>query len=409
MTPIVRGQRVRFYPTPGQQKLAERCFAQAVMVYNQGLHQLETAYQNKADLTVNQVRTAWTSFKRETGSWDDVPACVATQTLRHLWWAFQAFFVDIKAGRPARYPVPKKLGWRPSVTLQLDSRVTSNAKLWLREQLNMPGFGPCKVRGLRCNGTLPKTIALSRDSTGRYWLSFNQQIDSVEGIASAVPVGIDLGVTHFATLSTGEKIENPRHLNQSLQVVRRLSAALGRSQMGSTRREKRRRRLARLHSKIAEQRRDFLHKTSSALVFRFGLIALEDLNVSGLVQTGHRRLARNISDAGFSEFRRLLEYKSVWYGRSVLLCGRWDPTSQVCSSCGVRRDVNLTLRERHWTCASCGEPHDRDLNAARNVLSYALGKSVGVEDLSQRFGSPMKREPSNNFAAAGAISAQAPR
>lgn len=389
----MRGQRVRFYPTAGQRRLVKRCFEQVQMVYNQALHQFEIAYREERKLTFNQISAGWTAFKRADGSWDDVPSTVATQTLRHLQSGFSRFFANVKQGvSPAGYPTPKGRFWTPSASFQIDPRLKSNLEFWAAGTLQLPGFGPCKVRGLRPDGSMPKTIALSRDGAGRYWLSFNHEAE-LSAMAAPVEerVGIDLGIARFATLSDGTIIENPRHLQRSLKQLRREQRALSRCQPKSNRREKRRRRVAQIHARVAAQRQDFLQKTSTTLVRRYRIIGVEDLNVRGMGR--NRRLARHIADAGLGEFVRLLEYKSTWYGRSVLKCGRWDPTSQVCSACGGRSEQRLSLSARTWTCEGCGIRHDRDLNAAHNVLRYALGIERGVEgshhpDVS---GSPVKR------------------
>lgn len=364
------------------------------MVYNQALHLYESAYREERRLSFNEISAQWTLFKRADGSWDDVPSAVATQSLRHLQAAFTRFFANAKKGvRPAGYPQSKGRTWAPSASFQIPNRRPENDRLWATGTLRVPGFGPCKVRGLRIGGSLPKTVTLSRDRSGAYWWSFTHEADLQElQQPSAASVGIDLGITRFATLSDGTVIDNPRFLEKALRALRSEQRAMSRCEPKSTRREKRRRRIARLHAKVTAQRQDFLQKTTTALIRRYRLIGIEDLNVRGMMQ--NRRLARRLSDVGFGGFVRLLEYKSYWYGRDVLKCGRWDPTTQACSVCGGRNEARLSLSVRTWTCESCGAQHDRDFNAARNVLHYALGTSVGVEGSDHRevSGSPKKRE-----------------
>lgn len=409
MKVVMRGQRVRLYPTEGQRRLARRCFDQVRMVYNQALHQVESAYREGQPVSFNEIGARWTAFKRSDGSWTDVPSTVATQTLRHLQAGFAQFFANVKkAVTPAGYPQLKGKFWLPSASFQIDPRKGGNKRLWSQGRLQLPGLGACTVRGLRIGGSLPKTVTLSLDGGGAYWLSFSHNAE-VQDLPAPIraSVGVDLGLSHFATLSDGTVIENPRFLEHALRGLRSEQRALSRSAPKSVRREKQRRRVARLHARVAAQRQDFLQKTSTSLIQRYQIIGVEDLNVRGMAS--NHRLARRIADAGFGEFVRLLEYKASWYGRDVLKCGRWDPTTQVCSACGGRNKAYLSLRIRAWTCEGCGARHDRDLNAARNVLRYALGTSVGVEDSNHRdgSGSPLKRELSKRHVGAVITTANA--
>ncbi len=374
---IVVGQRVRWYPTAGQTQLAWRCFNQARMVYNQGLHQLEVAYRSEQKLTVNQLSLLWTQFKATDPRQFDVPSQVGQQALRHLDTAFKNFFRRVKAGGKPGYPKPKGRFSPDQCSLTLDSRSNAIQRAWSAGVLQMPGFGICKTRGLRSDGSLPVTVALSRDAVGQYWLSFNHDrkppaiTAPTEGWNSEV--GVDLGLAHFAILSNGEKIDNPRHLNGRLKALRRNQKKLSRCTPGSKRYGRRKQHVAVLHSKVADARSDFLHQTSNRLLIRFGAIAVEDLNVQSMAK--NKKLARHILDLGLSTFVAQLQYKAIWRGRSVEQCGRWDPTSQVCSACGHRGE-KLSLSIRSWTCQACNTEHDRDVNAARNVLLYARRNRV---------------------------------
>ena len=184
-------------------------------------------------------------------------------------------------------------------------------------------------------------------------------------------VGIDAGITSLVTLSTGEKITNPRHERARPARLARAQRALARKAKGSANREKARRKVARVHARIADRRRDHLHKLTTRLVRENQTVVIEDLTVRNMV--GNHRLARAISDAAWRQLRAMLEYKCRWYGRDLIVVDRWFPSSKLCSACGALRD-GMPLNVREWTCR-CGAVHDRDVNAARNILAAGLAVS----------------------------------
>jgi putative transposase len=196
-------------------------------------------------------------------------------------------------------------------------------------------------------------------------LSFVVEINPEKLPDNGQSVGVDLGITDFAILSTGEKIKSPKPLKKRLHRLRRLQKDLSRKQKGSNRREIAKKRVARLHAKIKDTRTDFLHKLSTKIIRENQTIVLEDLNVSGLVK--NRKLSRAISDLGWRSFRTMLEAKSLMYGRDLRIISRWEPTSQRCSCCG-EIGGKKALNVREWTCLFCGAEHDRDVNASRNIL-----------------------------------------
>jgi putative transposase len=186
-------------------------------------------------------------------------------------------------------------------------------------------------------------------------------------------VGIDLGLTHFATLSTGEKVANPRWLRQRQKALRRAQRSLSRRQRGSNNRDKQRRKVAKLHARVADARRDFHHQLSARLVRENQAVVAEDLNVAGLRRSN---LAKSLHDAGWSSFVAMLEYKAALSGRRVVKIDRWHPSSQLCSACGQRSGPKGLggLKVRTWSCLACDTKHDRDVNAAVNIL--AAGRAV---------------------------------
>jgi putative transposase len=218
----------------------------------------------------------------------------------------------------------------------------------------------------------PSTVTVSRDAAGRWHVSILVQT-TVEALPQgAGEVGIDAGITSLVTLSTGEKVANPRHERADRVTLARAQRALSRKAKGSRNRDKARVKLVRIHARITDRRRDHLHKLTTRLVRENQTIVIEDLNVQGMI--ANHTLARAISDAAWSGLRNMLEYKAAWYGRTVIAVDRWLPSSKTCSECGVVLDT-LPLNVREWTCR-CGAVHDRDVNAAKNIL--AAGRAVAA-------------------------------
>jgi putative transposase len=236
---------------------------------------------------------------------------------------------------------------------------------------------------IRFSRTIPKaaivtTVTVSKDTAGRYFVSMlcTDQVQAKTPIEAKV--GIDLGLSHFAILSTGEKIAAPNTFRKNEEKLAKLQRRLAKKTKGSANRKKAKLKVAKLHAKIADSRKDFLHKLSTRLVNENQVIAIETLAVSNM-QKNHN-LAKSIADASWSEFVRQLEYKSLWYGRELVGIDRWYPSSKRCSDCG-HTVAKMPLNVREWTCPECGTIHDRDINAARNVLAAglavsALGESV---------------------------------
>ena len=210
-------------------------------------------------------------------------------------------------------------------------------------------------------------MTVVRDSAGRYFASFVVQADPGTTPEAEQVVGIDLGLTHFAVLSDGRKIASPRFLRRAEKKLRRAQQSLSRKQTGSRNRDTARVTVARAHARVADARRDFHHKLSTAIIRDNQAVYVEDLAVAGLART---RLAKSVHDAGWSAFVAMLEYKARLHGREFRRIGRFEPTSQVCSTCGGT-DGPKPLHVRQWTCSACGATHDRDINAAKNIA--ALG------------------------------------
>lgn len=371
---IKRAYKFRFYPTPEQEVILARTFGCARFAYNHMLRlRTDAWFQRQERIGYYETSAALTALKKDPEFvWlNEVSSVPVQQALRHLQAAFGNFFA-----KRAKYPAFKcKDGPQSAV-------YTASAFKWDGKVLKLAKMAaPLAVRFSR---TLPRaakvtTVTVSKDAAGRYFVSMLCD-DAVEPKAEAAgKVGIDLGLTHFAILSTGEKVAAPNTFRKHEAKLAKLQRRLAKKQKGSARRAKAKRKVARLHAKVADARRDFLHKLSTRLINENQVIAIESLAVSNMQKNRH--LAKSISDASWAEFVRQLEYKAHWYGRTLVGIDRWYPSSKRCSDCG-HTVSKLPLSVREWVCPECGATHDRDINAARNVLAAGLAVSAHRESVS---------------------------
>jgi putative transposase len=217
-------------------------------------------------------------------------------------------------------------------------------------------------------------VTVIRDAADRFFASFVVEVRAEPLPETGTQCGIDLGLEHFAVMDDGTKIASPRFLRRAEKRLKQAKRGLSHKRKGSGRREKARVKVARAHAKVADARRDFHHKLSTAIIRENQAVTVEDLAVKGLART---RLAKSVHDAGWSAFTSMLGDKARLYGREFKRIGRWEPTTQVCSTCGVQ-DGKKPLHVREWTCAACGTVHDRDVNAARNILALGRGESLNA-------------------------------
>lgn len=371
---IKRAYRFRFYPTSEQEVILARTFGCARFAYNHMLRLRTDAWFNEQKrIGYHATSAALTALKRtpEHAWLNEVSSVPVQQALRHLQTAFGNFFA-----KRAKYPTFKRKDGPQS------AEYTTSAFKWDGKALKLAKMtAPLAIRFSR---TIPRAakvtaVTVSKDAAGRYFVSMLCD-DAVEPKAEAAgKVGIDLGLTHFAILSTGEKVAAPNTFRKHEAKLAKLQRRLAKKQKGSARRAKAKRKVARLHAKVADARRDFLHKLSTRLINENQVIAIESLAVANMLK--NRCLAKSISDASWSEFARQLEYKAQWYGRTLIGIDRWYPSSKRCSDCG-HTVSKLPLNVREWVCPECGMTHDRDINAARNVLAAGLAVSAHRESVS---------------------------
>ena len=371
---IKRAYRFRFYPTPEQEQILARTFGCARFAYNYMLRlRTDAWFKEQKRVGYHDTSALLTELKKtpEHAWLNEVSSVPVQQALRHLQTAFANFFA-----KRAGYPAFKRKDGTQS------AEYTTSAFKWDGKALKLAKMGaPLAIRWSR---TLPKaakvtTVTVSKDAAGRYFVSLLCDDMAQPKPEAAGKVGIDLGLTHFAILSTGEKIAAPNTFRKNEEKLAKLQRRLAKKTKGSANRKKARLKVAKLHAKIADSRKDFLHKLSTRLINENQVIAIETLAVSNMQK--NRCLAKSISDASWSEFVRQLEYKSHWYGRTLVGIDRWYPSSKRCSDCG-HTVPKMPLSVREWACPECGSIHDRDVNAARNVLTAGLAGLVCGENVS---------------------------
>ncbi|MFB7993153.1 RNA-guided endonuclease InsQ/TnpB family protein [Streptomyces sp. NPDC056002] len=365
---VRRAFKYRFYPTDAQAVELSRTFGCVRKVYNMALAARTEAWARQERINYNQSSVMLTAWKKteELAYLNEVSSVPLQQALRHLQVAFTNFF-----GKRAKYPrfksrkkSRKSAEYTTSAFRFRDNRLTL-AKM--RESLDIRWSRPLP------EGMSPSTVTVSQDAAGRWFVSLLCEDPGIKYLPTTdAAIGIDAGLDHLLTFSTGEKIANPRHERRDRVALAKVQRRLAKKTIGSANRAKARHKVAKIHARIADRRRDALHKITTRLVRDNQTLVIEDLTVRNMVK--NRRLARAISDAAWSQFRSMLEYKAAWYGREVIAIDRWFPSSKLCSSCGALAD-EMPLSVRTWTC-ECGTIHDRDVNAAKNLL--AAGRAVAA-------------------------------
>ena len=369
-----RAYKYRFYPTPEQKELLLRTFGCARFVYNKALETRKKSWEeNKTRVSYNDTSKMLTEWKRleEYKFLKEVSAVALQQALRHLQTAYENFF-----RKTAGYPNFKPRKSKQSIIFVGNSFRIKGKKVKLAKMRD-----PLNIRWSRRlpKGAKPTSVTVSVDSSGRWHIVFLVEEEIKKLPETDKTVGIDLGVKDFAVTSDGKKYDTPKISKRKQAKLRRVQKELERREKTSNNREKSRQKLAKLHTKIADRRRDFNHKLSTKIVRENQTIIVEDLNIKGMMKKGgayKRGLNRAISQSAWREFVGMLEYKANWYGRTLIKIDRWFPSTQLCSSCNSRTGPKGNLSVRTWVCSNCGVKHDRDVNAARNILAAGLAVSA---------------------------------
>lgn len=380
----------RFYPTPQQENLLRRTMGCTRLVYNSALAARTQAwYKDKRRVGYAETSSMLTEWKKtENLDFLNQVSCVPLQQgLRHLQTAFSNFF-DGRSG----YPKFKKKRNGGSAEFTKSAFKFTDGQVYLAKCAE-----PLPIRWSRMlpEGVEPSTVTVKLSPAGRWSVSLRIDVETEHFPRSDRQVGIDLGITSLLTLSTGEKIANPKRYKAKYRQLRRAQKALSRKLHGSNNRYKARLKVASLHQKIADARKDNLHKLTTRLVRENQVISIEDLAVKNMVK--NPKLAQAISDASWGELVRQLEYKCDWYGRTLVKIDRWFPSSKRCGNCGhIVEKLPLDIRE--WDCPNCGTHHDRDINAAGNILAAGLavsvcGATVRPHESKSRKAGAMKQKP----------------
>ena len=361
--------KYRAYPTDGQTQLLARTFGSARFVWNSILDWRSKEYTlNGAKIGYVKSAAKLTEMKQQPElSWlYDVSNVALQQALRNQDKAFSNFFA-----KRGKYPAFKSKHDKQSIRLMSNAFRIKDGALFIAKSDE-----PLRFVESRPLPEKVTSITISKDAAGRYFVAFQGEAEKAKRPVTDKAIGIDLGLTHFIATSAGEKIEAPKIYRKHEANLARYQRAMSRKVKGSKNRNRARVKVARLHARIADTRKDFLHKLSTRIIRENQTVSIEDLNVAGL-QKNHC-LAKSISDASWSEFTRQLEYKAAWYGRTFVKINRWYPSSQICSCCG-HRDGKKALNVREWACSECGTIHDRDVNAAININTAGLAEINGCQ------------------------------
>jgi len=362
---MLKAYKYRMYPDEEQREKFIKHFDACRFVYNLSLEQKIKTYEtDKTTLSCYDLNAMLPDMKKEFEWLKEVNSQSLQQTNKNLDSAFKRFFRE-KKGFPRfkskKNPV-QSFGVPQHYKVDFDNN-----------RVKLPKIGWIKTKLSRSFEGILKTATVSMTATGKCFISVlvedGKETPRKELFGHDTTIGLDVGIKDFVTMSDGTKIDNPKFLRGSIKRLKVLQRRFSKTKKGSKNRDKARRKVALQYEKVANQRKDFLHKTSSKIVSDNQAIAIETLNVAGMLK--NHCLAQAISDVSWSEFFRQLEYKSEWYGKTLLKIGRFEPSSKTCSICGsIKRDLKLSDRE--WSCVECGTLHDRDVNASINIKKFAL-------------------------------------